>query len=79
MYMVIVKVKLTMCTYCIWSKKEYIFFTKRENSFCALCVGASEYEAAELKGVVRVLHIKASSRSYTNHPLVENIYNFLLL
>lgn len=38
-------------------------------------MGASEYEAAELKGVVRGLHIMCSSCSYTNHPVLENIYN----
>lgn len=44
-----------------------------------VCVGANECEAAELKGVVRGLHVVCSSRSYTNNPLRENIYNFLLL
>ncbi len=31
-----------------------------------------------LKGL-RVDYISCSSRSYTNHPLLENIYNFLFL
>lgn len=42
-----------------------------------MCAGAGECEAAELKGVVRGLHIMCSSCSNTNHPLLENIYNFL--
>lgn len=67
-------------THTVSGVRERFFFLRRSGKicFCASCVGASEFEAAELKGAVRGLHIMCSSFSYTNDPSLENIYNFLV-